>query len=388
MSKGRILIATYAFPPEEGGVSMAAYEMACDLKSLGWDIHVITQATHLPKASNLPSYYPVTTIPDSLTEDSERLKEYLNTLLKEVQPDVIIYHAWADWCREELLNVAQKINIPFILRSHGVASNFRSFFRWDYPPCFGMKKWLCSFFKIRRNILSICKKSPLNHIVFLDPYGSLFKSFDYFYASKNNIPGYTYIPNTFSAIKTKTPFFKEKYRLNSALVFTYIASACNRKQQLLFIRHVKRIKLKNIIFLFLVPHHNSYAAQMEQAIENDPRFRILYNLPRQEIEAAITESDAVFLYSFQEQQPLCILEAMSCGTPWFAPNVGAISTLKGGIVLQKTSTSCLRKAVKSLQNKAKREQLGQEGLNLWKTRYAPEVVYKQWEKLLSSFSRH
>ena len=127
---------------------------------------------------------------------------------------------------------------------------------------------------------------------------------------------------------------------------------------------------------------------MEQAIENDPRFRILYNLPRQEIEAAITESDAVFLYSFQEQQPLCILEAMSCGTPWFAPNVGAISTLKGGIVLQKTSTSCLRKAVKSLQNKAKREQLGQEGLNLWKTRYAPEVVYKQWEKLLSSFSRH
>lgn len=41
------------------------------------------------------------------------------------------------------------------------------------------------------------------------------------------------------------------------------------------------------------------------------------------------ESDAVFLYSYQEQQPLSILEAMSCGVPWFAPDAGALSTLEG-----------------------------------------------------------
>lgn len=73
---------------------------------------------------------------------------------------------------------------------------------------------------------------------------------------------------------------------------------------------------------------------MEQAIGDDPRFRILYRLPRPEVEAAITESNAVFLYSFQEQQPLSILEAMSCGVPWFAPDAGALSTLEGGIVLK------------------------------------------------------
>lgn len=69
---------------------------------------------------------------------------------------------------------------------------------------------------------------------------------------------------------------------------------------------------------------------MEQAIGDDPRFRILYRLPRLEVEAAIMESNAVFLYSYQEQQPLSILEAMSCGVPWFAPDAGALSTLEGG----------------------------------------------------------
>lgn len=121
-----------------------------------------------------------------------------------------------------------------------------------------------------------------------------------------------------------------------------------RKRQLLFIRHVKRSHLRHIIFLFLIPQHNAYAEQMEQAIGDDPRFRILYRLPRLEVEAAIMESDAVFLYSYQEQQPLSILEAMSCGVPWFAPDAGALSTLEGGIVLKNASPSALEKAVESL----------------------------------------
>ncbi len=86
---------------------------------------------------------------------------------------------------------------------------------------------------------------------------------------------------------------------------------------------------------------------MEQAIGDDPRFRILYNLPRPEVEAAIMESAAVFLYSYQEQQPLCILEAMSCGIPWFAPDVGAVST-EGRHHPEKTSPATLEKTVGAL----------------------------------------
>lgn len=155
-----------------------------------------------------------------------------------------------------------------------------------------------------------------------------------------------------------------------------------RKRQLLFIRHVKRSRLRHIIFLFLIPQHNAYAEQMEQAIGDDPRFRILYRLPRLEVEAAIMESDAVFLYSYQEQQPLSILEAMSCGVPWFAPDAGALSTLEGGIVLKNTSPSVLEKAVESLTDEKTRKLLGSKGRRQWEACFAPDAVNQEWEQLL------
>lgn len=388
VSKGRVLIVTYVFPPEEGGVGMAAYEMACSLSSLDWDIHVLTRPLDSPDESFRSHQYSLlTTLPDTLTKDSARLREYLDGFLKDFRPDVIIYHSWADWCREELLDAARDSGIPFFLRSHGAATNFRSFFRFNYPPFFGLKKWLCSFFQVRRDILNVCRKSPLNRLVFLDPYGTLFKSFDYYCASRSKLAHYSCIPNTFPALKRTAPFFREKYGLSSAPVFTCPAGASMRKRQLLFIRHVKRSHLRHIIFLFLIPQRNAYAEQMEQAIGDDPRFRILYRLPRLEIEAAIMESDAVFLYSYQEQQPLSILEAMSCGVPWFAPDAGALSTLEGGIVLKNTSPSVLEKAVESLTDEKTRKLLGSKGRRQWEACYAPDAVNQEWEQLLFSSIR-
>lgn len=160
-----------------------------------------------------------------------------------------------------------------------------------------------------------------------------------------------------------------------------------RKRQLLFIRHVKRSRLRHIIFLFLIPQRNAYAEQMEQAIGDDPRFRILYRLPRLEVEAAIMESDAVFLYSYQEQQPLSILEAMSCGVPWFAPDAGALSTLEGGIVLKNASPSVLEKAVESLTDEKTRKLLGSKGRRQWEACFAPDAVNQEWEQLLFSSIR-
>ncbi len=388
VSKGRVLIVTYVFPPEEGGVGMAAYEMACSLSSLDWDIHVLTRPLDSPDESfRSHPYSPLTTLPDTLTKDSARLREYLDGFLKDFRPDVIIYHSWADWCREELLDAARDSGIPFFLRSHGAATNFRSFFRFNYPPFFGLKKWLCSFFQVRRDLLNVCRKSPLNRLVFLDPYGTLFKSFDYYCASRSKLAHYSCIPNTFPALKRTAPFFREKYGLSSAPVFTCPAGASMRKRQLLFIRHVKRSRLRHIIFLFLIPQHNAYAEQMEQAIGDDPRFRILYRLPRLEVEAAIMESDAVFLYSYQEQQPLSILEAMSCGVPWFAPDAGALSTLEGGIVLKNTSPSVLEKAVESLTDEKTRKLLGSKGRRQWEACFAPDAVNQEWEQLLFSSIR-
>lgn len=384
MSKGRILIVAYTFPPGEGGVGMASFEMAKGLRALGWDIHVLTREQNLPDDQSRPECCSVTSMPDSLTEDSPRLREYLDTLLEGLKPDFIIYHSWSNWCREELMEYAGAHRIPFILRSHGTGTNFSAFFRLRYPPFFGMKKWIGSFLSTRKSVLRTGKDAPLNQLVFLEPCGTLFKGFDYYYASKLKLPNACCIPNTFPALQRGTPFFREKYGLAGVSLFTCAASACTTKQQLLFIRHAKRMNLQNIVFLFLVPQRNPYAEQMEKAIGDHPGFRILYNLPRHEVEAAISESDAMFLYSYQEQQPLCILEAMSCGIPWIAPDIGCISVLKGGIMLKSRTAGCLKKALTSMLDPDTRKSLGAVGLRQWQQRYAPHAVYAQWEALLRS----
>ena len=58
---------------------MAAYEMACSLSSLDWDIHVLTRPLDSPDESfRSHQYSPLTTLPDTLTKNSARLREYLD----------------------------------------------------------------------------------------------------------------------------------------------------------------------------------------------------------------------------------------------------------------------------------------------------------------------
>lgn len=113
MSKGRILIAAYAFPPGEGGVSMAAYEMAHSLGSRGWDIHVLTRQQDLPEDPSRTRCCPITALPDSLTDDTKRLKEYLDAFLKDIQPDFIVYHSWSAGAGRNCWHAHGKSAFPF-----------------------------------------------------------------------------------------------------------------------------------------------------------------------------------------------------------------------------------------------------------------------------------
>ena len=124
------------------------------------------------------------------------------------------------------------------------------------------------------------------------------------------MPNFTVIPNTFLPLQPSSFSFRKKYHLEHSLLFSCPASASVRKNQKAFIRHVKKSNIKGIQFIFLVPQYNSYAEQMEKEADGDPAFRFLWTAaPR--VQAAIIESNAVFLYSIQEQQPLTLLEAMS-----------------------------------------------------------------------------
>ncbi|MBS7152968.1 MAG: glycosyltransferase family 4 protein [Akkermansia sp.] len=377
MSKGVILLVSPSFPPMEGGVAMATYEMARDLQCLGWDIHVLTPESGLPPDSSLPDPCSVTRIS---FVSSHETRHRIDACLEHIHPSLVIFHSWQDWHLDYMAALCRERNIPMIIRSHGCHTDFHSFFRIQYPPFFGIKKWITSFPTIRRNVNKITGHL---HLVCLDDHGSLFKGYDYYYAKKRGMPNFTVIPNTFLPLQPSSFSFRKKYHLEHSLLFSCPASASVRKNQKAFIRHVKKSNIKGIQFIFLVPQYKSYAEQKEKEADGDPAYRFFYGLPRHEVQAAIIESNAVFLYSIQEQQPLTLLEAMSCGVPWIAPDVGGISTLQGGIVLKKRNTRNLQQALLQMTQENTRKILSLAGKQFWCHRYSPKVVYQQWEILFN-----
>ena len=160
---------------------MATYEMARDLQCLGWDIHVLTPESGIPPDSSLPDPCSVTRIS---FVSSHETRHRIDACLEHIHPSLVIFHSWQDWHRDYMAALCRERNIPMVIRSHGCHTDFHSFFRIQYPPFFGIKKWITSFPTIRRNVNKITGHL---HLVCLDDHGSLFKGYDYYSVSYTHL---------------------------------------------------------------------------------------------------------------------------------------------------------------------------------------------------------
>lgn len=87
---------------------------------------------------------------------------------------------------------------------------------------------------------------------------------------------------------------------------------------------------------------------------------VLGKKPHEEAIEIMKQSDALILPSYSEGFPLSVLEAMSCGLPIIATNVGSIPDMigsEGGILTEIGNSSQLVDAVRLLENKTTREKM-------------------------------
>ena len=87
--------------------------------------------------------------------------------------------------------------------------------------------------------------------------------------------------------------------------------------------------------------------------------------------------DAYILPSYSEGFPLGVLEAMSCGIPVIATNVGAIPDMienKGGVLLPSPSAENIVEAIEKIQEKPVREQMGKFNRTKVETAYEISIV--------------
>lgn len=377
-----VLLLSVSFPPMPGGVSKSALDLSRMFVSFGYRVVVATGsrpevAPSFPESNGIRVVGVFGCHDGYGPEDQSALAE----LVRETNPSVLVVNGhWADSPKLRFLKTFVKaFPIPVVFRSHGFNTSFR--FCPDNPPFFGLFvpfRWMWRAF--RWELFA----TRFHRCVYLGSQKGVFRNFDRFLASLFHPLTSADIPNTFPSLSATTAqrfFVREKG--STGPFFVVPAMAGEVKNQKGIIRAFRRLRDPSARLAFLMPGRNDYSVQCERMAADDKRISFHYGLPRNRIVDAIRDCDAVVLFSIQEQQPLALLEAMSCGKPWISPDLGNVKDLAGGIVVRRGDASSFLNALEELGDPVLREKLGGEGKARWDACYSPDVVFARWKALLS-----
>lgn len=365
--KKHVLLVSDRFPPTVGGIQAAAGELASAFARMGFRVSV---ATATPQASSCSEYGVFHVAPEIFGAGVVDLAERL-------RPDVMVLNGHTPQTKYPV--PVNGTDVPFVFRSHGIATNFKIY--WNRPPFFGFVSWLKRVFRAFCNAV---EGRRLSQEVFLDGKKGFFQNFDVTLASVFHPRNVSFIPNAFESLSNSgVNDFRTRFGLDSAKpVFLCVANYCDRKGQVDAVRIIRRHPELDAWFVFVGSERNDTLDRVERLAGGDDRIRFLHGIARSDVVDAINDCDAAFLFARQEQQPLFLLEAMSCGKPWFCTDVGSVSKMKGGIVLRRRNERSFVDAVKTLLSADIRRTLGAEGRAFWEVNYSPNVVYARWKRLL------
>lgn len=370
-----------SFPPKSGGVAKAGMDLTEMFESFGYRVVVFAKRTNDDHdAENQTGDRLVFRI-------SENDSKVICDCILNAPPDIMLLNGWNTnvfrdkfryWMTEKCIEVSRETKCPLIYRSHGSNTAFELF---PSPPFYGLPTLLLAFVGTFR---WICRSRSFAQSVFLSPICGLTKNFDRFAARLLGLKNISDIPNTFPSVRNNGCAFRKP---DNATQFVCIAGASERKGQVDAIRCLRELTRQDVSFVFISPTKNEYAISMEKEAQGDSRFVFKYDLPRADVVTAINQADCVFLYAKHEQQPLILLEAMSCAKPWICTNTGSVAEMKGGIILKKRNARCLSDAVERMCDVSLRNKLGAEGEADWGQNYSPEVVYAKWRALLKKLGQ-
>lgn len=165
---------------------------------------------------------------------------------------------------------------------------------------------------------------------------------DYALCEEYDIP-VQIIPNgiNLKEFKKQNFSFRKKYRIDTEKIILCVSNFFPGKGQEFLPKIFDRVyqDIQDFIALFISSTVEfRYAQLLRQRFKRHLKehcfnYKMLSDIPREDVIQSYFESDVFVLPSQKEVAPIVILESMAAGLPWIAMEVGNVNTLSGGYVI-------------------------------------------------------
>jgi glycosyltransferase involved in cell wall biosynthesis len=353
-----IIVSTYWPPYQNSGVTLSAYSHLKTLVDEGYSVSII--GSSLDDSLDIENKFSVSSIGSAALYSKARvdLNKIKSTIVSE-SPDLIIVEGWQMSLNDAVIDISSHLGFPVMVFSHGVYLHPLNFSFYELARAFC---WLPYRIKLFNRIKSLKAISTLSMT------SKSLRFYDRELAKKADIPLFE-VPN---------------FAVNSC---RYIKDYVSRKKRILVVGYFSRIKnqisavrmLKQMSFgielLFVGKKEGEYFEKTVREVDLLGMSKRVSFRDDSEINLAQEISSCMLVYmpSKTEALPITLLEAISSGTPFVATKVGAISDLKGGVVLDDLKDA--PREINALFNSPERwTALSKEGLSFYETSLSKEIV--------------
>ncbi|MBN1869558.1 MAG: glycosyltransferase [Candidatus Omnitrophica bacterium] len=411
--KKKILFVSHLFPPHFiGGSELVAYQQAMELKRRGHEVEVFCG-----KLNNQAKQYELTTErgPLKITRinlhqadfdhllqanvDKEGIRLAFNPLLDEFSPDIVHFH--------NIYSLAAKIiddchdrHIPMVMTLHDywpicpkniAVNDSGKFCPVDDMSCLGCQVALQDQ---GRGPLSLTERNRLlktsfNKInSFISPSQYLADVFSNSWLKEKRI---RVIPNGID-LRRFNKMKKIRRKKNGPIQFAFIGYLARHKGTENLLLAFSLLKNKEKAQLILAGKSSSkYYEDLTEQMALGRYIRFLGQVPNNSIDQLYCQADVLVLPSlWPENSPVSIMEAMACGIPVIASDVGGIKELvedgvTGRLFPYWDYEQLAKHMEEFINNPGQMEQMGQKGyekVQRWHLENQVDLVLQEYDRVI------
>jgi len=385
----KILIATFTYPPNADGVAEASAVLAQGLARRG---HAVTVATefHPQRKPNAPDANPrveqfkITGFSNWRIGIQGETGAY-RKFLRNFSGDLAIFQTWDMWPTHLAFPCLGQIKAKKVLVSHGFAAHI---WKRHHKFPWGLGYWMGGWPLVLQTPFLMRK---FHQVVFLSQRCDWGRFFDHRIARWTGFNKVSIIPNGAFAREFNDdtlPDFRKDFGIGPGLMILCVAKYCDGKNQLLAVGAFRRAKLGDATLVLIGNEFNDYTEQVrlrdDELQKEFPAGCVVWleKLNRKQICAAYRTADLFILPSRAESQPIVLLEAMASHTPWLSTDVGCVSELPGGVVVQ-TENEMVTRLQELAGSAALQQQLAADGWAANQKTYDWEQVVAAYERLIT-----